>query len=262
MDMDGPVVKMENVCFSYNGNPVLEDVNLVIGKGDLLAVIGPNGGGKTTLLKLIMGFLKPDSGRISVMGRQPSRVAAQIGYVPQNVHINNSFPITVMDVVLMGRLGIDGKLRRFSGKSRKKAYQALEQMDIAGYAESKIGHLSAGQRQRVLIARALVTEPALMLLDEPTASIDTGGQVEFYKLLNRMDRDMTVVVVSHDLLVISNYVQSVACVNRTLHYHDDSVVTGNMLDTMYSCSADGICPVDFMGRHLSEGVPGHSKDGK
>lgn len=262
MVLDSPVVDMENVCFSYNGKTVLENVNLVIGKGDLLAVIGPNGGGKTTLLKLIMGFLKPDSGEISVMGKKPSRVAAKIGYVPQNVHINNSFPITVIDVVLMGRLGLEGKFRRFSGKSRNKAYQALEQMDMAEYAESKIGHLSAGQRQRVLIARALVTEPALMLLDEPTASIDTGGQVEFYKLLNRLERDITVVVVSHDLLVISNYVQSVACVNRTLHYHDNSLITGDMLDTMYSCSADGICPVAFMGKHLMEEVPDLEKDKK
>ena len=250
--MDQSVVEMENVCFSYNGKTVLENVNLRIGRGDLLAMIGPNGGGKTTLLKLIMGFLKPESGKISVMGKRPSKVAASIGYVPQNVHINNSFPITVIDVVLMGRLGLEKKFRRFSGKSRKKAHQALEQMDMAEYAESKIGHLSAGQRQRVLIARALVTEPALMLLDEPTASIDTGGQVEFYKLLNRLERDITVVVVSHDLLVISNYVQSVACVNRTLHYHDDSLITGNMLGTMQSCSADGICPVDFMGNHLME----------
>jgi zinc transport system ATP-binding protein len=260
--MDQSVVEMENVCFSYNGKTVLEDVHLSIGKGDLLAVIGPNGGGKTTLLKLMMGLLQPDSGRISVMGKNPSRVTAKIGYVPQNVHINNSFPISVIDVVLMGRLGIDGKFKRFSGKSRNLAYQALERMDMAEYAESKIGHLSAGQRQRVLIARALVTEPALMLLDEPTASIDTGGQVEFYKLLNRLDKDITVVVVSHDLLVISNYVQSVACVNRTLHYHDDSAITGGMLDSMYSCSADGICPVDFMGKHLMDKVPDLEKDKK
>ena len=132
--MDQPVVEMENVHFSYNGKTVLEDVCLSIGKGDLLAVIGPNGGGKTTLLKLMMGLLQPDSGRISVMGKNPSHVTAKIGYVPQNVHINSSFPITVIDVVLMGRLGIDGKIKRFSGKCRKLAYQALERMDIAEYA--------------------------------------------------------------------------------------------------------------------------------
>ncbi|MCP3952779.1 MAG: ATP-binding cassette domain-containing protein, partial [Desulfobacterales bacterium] len=203
-------------------------------------------GGKTTLLKLILGLLEPDRGTIRVMGERALKAAPGIGYVPQNVHINSNFPITALDVVLMGKLDPRNRGTRYSADDRREAHQALERMQMAAYAGTRINELSGGQRQRVFIARALVTQPVLLLLDEPTASIDTRGQAEFFDLLERLNRDITILVVSHDLLVISRYVKSVACVNKQLHYHDQAEITGEMIDAMYNCTVSEVCPVELV----------------
>lgn len=249
-----PIVEINNLDFSYNGEIVLENVSLGVRQGDFIAVIGPNGGGKTTLLKLMLGLLTPNKGVIRVLGQSPRKASSGIGYVPQNVHLNLSFPITALDVVLMGTLDSKKRWTRQSASDRRNAMAALERLGMAALAQKKIGALSGGQRQRVFIARALVTHPELLLLDEPTASIDTRGQSDFYKQLEELNKDITILVVSHDLLVISRYIKSVACVNRQLHYHDQAEITGDMLETMYPCTPEEVCPVELVAHGLPHRV--------
>ncbi len=249
-----PIVEINNLSFSYNAKPVLEDVNLTLRQGEFTAMIGPNGGGKTTLLKLMLGILKPDRGTVCIDGKSPQQASPCIGYVPQNVHLNRNFPITVMDVVLMGKLGSHKRWRRQPADHRKEALATLEQMEMADFAHKRIGTLSGGQRQRVFIARALATQPKLLLLDEPTASIDTKGQADFYRFLKELNKEITILVVSHDLLVISRYIRSVACVNRQFHFHDQAEITGEMLETMYPCSGEEVCPVELVAHGLPHRV--------
>jgi zinc transport system ATP-binding protein len=252
--MNSTIIDIENVSFAYNGQTVLQDVNLTIAPEDFVAIIGPNGGGKTTLLKLLLGLLKPDTGRIRVLGNSPGEASHHIGYVRQDVHINKSFPITALDVVLMGKLDPRRRWTRHTARDRSDALQALERMEMAPYAKRRIGELSGGQRQRVFIARALVTQPRLLLLDEPTASIDTKGQAEFFHMLKGLNRDVTIMVVSHDLLVISTYVKSVACVNKRLHYHHQAEITGEMMESMYPCTVEDVCPVELVAHGLPHRV--------
>ena len=252
--MNSTIVEMENVSFAYNGQTVLQDVNLAIAPEDFVAIIGPNGGGKTTLLKLLLGLLKPDTGSIRVLGDSPGEASHHIGYVRQDVHINQRFPITALDVVLMGKLDPRRRWARHTAQDRRDALQALERMEMAPYAKRRIGELSGGQRQRVFIARALVTQPRLLLLDEPTASIDTKGQAEFFHMLKGLNRDVTIMVVSHDLLVISTYVKSVACVNKRLHYHHQAEITGEMMESMYPCTVEDVCPVELVAHGLPHRV--------
>jgi zinc transport system ATP-binding protein len=252
--MSQPIVQVEHVFFGYGKQTILENICLDIREGDFTAMIGPNGGGKTSLLKLILGLLKPVSGKISVMGNPPSKSSHLIGYVPQNVHINQRFPISAVDIVLMGKLEPHKRWARYTRQDRKEAMQALERMEIDAYADRRIGDLSGGQRQRVFIARALVTRPKLLLLDEPTASIDTRGQTDFYRLLMKLNTDTTILLVSHDLLAISTHVKSVACVNRQLHYHNRPEITGDMLEAMYPCAPDEVCPVELVAHGLPHRV--------
>lgn len=249
-----PIVELKDVSFSYNGEPVLDDVNLEIRRGNFIAMIGPNGGGKTTLLKLMLGLLKPATGTVRVNGASPASASSCIGYVPQDVHINRNFPITAMDVVLMGTLDPGKRWGFRSAENRRDAVAALAHLDMADFADRKIGDLSGGQRQRVFIARALVTHPQLLLLDEPTASIDTKGQADFFRLLKELNKEITIVVVSHDLLVISRYVKSVACVNKRLHYHGQAEITGEMMETMYPCTVEELCPVEIVAHGLPHRV--------
>lgn len=248
------IVEIKDLDFAYNGETVLQDVNLSVRQRDFMAIIGPNGGGKTTLLKLVLGLLTPAKGTVRVDGKSPQEASPCIGYVPQDVHTNRSFPITAIDVVLMGKLDPKKRLSRRSAANRRDALAAMERMEMAVYADKKIGMLSGGQCQRVFIARALVTQPKLLLLDEPTASIDTKGQADFYRLLKELNEDITILVVSHDLLAISRYVKSVACVNKRLHYHDQAEITGDMLETMYPCTAEEVCPVELVAHGLPHRV--------
>ena len=248
------LIEIKDLDFAYHGETILKNVNLSVRPRDYIAIIGPNGGGKTTLLKLILGLLMPDRGTIRVDGKSPGEASACIGYVPQDVHMNRSFPITAIDVVSMGKLDPKKRLSRRSKANRHDALAALERMEMAAHADKKIGMLSGGQRQRVFIARALVSQPKLLLLDEPTASIDTQGQVDFYRILKDLNQNMTIMVVSHDLLAISSHVKSVACVNRDLHYHDQAEITCDMLETMYPCTVEEVCPVELVAHGLPHRV--------
>ncbi|NLK66083.1 MAG: ABC transporter ATP-binding protein [Campylobacteraceae bacterium] len=212
------MIEVKSLSFSYGKEPVLKDVSFSYDNKDLLAIIGPNGGGKSTLLKLLLGLLKPDSGEIKILGAEPKKSAKLIGYVPQHIPINSAFPISVLEVVLMG---VIDRNRFYTKKDRVDALQALETVGMSEFANRRISELSGGQRQRVYIARALVSKAKMLFLDEPTASIDTKGQVEIYNILERVNESgVGVVMISHDLNVAINYATKVAYVNKSLVMHD------------------------------------------
>lgn len=213
------IIKIRNLNFSYDKQVVLEGINLDYSSDEFLAIIGPNGGGKSTLLKLILGLLKPQSGEIKLFGKEPSEVSKFIGYVPQNFLSNQSFPMMVLEVVLMGL--IDKKIFGFYSQAEKQmALAALEKVGMKEFASARIGELSGGQRQRVYIARALCANAKVLVLDEPTASIDTKGQAEIYEILKNINASgVGVVLVSHDLNIVLNYATKIAYVSKNLHIH-------------------------------------------
>ncbi len=240
-----PAIEMKGVWFSYDNSVTLENISFIMKRGDFLGMIGPNGGGKTTLLKLLLGILKPDRGDIRVLGEPPHQARHRVGYVPQNTDVNNTFPVSVMDVALMGRLGFSRMGRGFSRKDRPVVEEALRKVGMWDRRDTLIGKLSGGQRQRVLIARALVTEPEIFFLDEPTAKVDPEFESNIYDFLRELNRQTTIVTITHDVGVISRYVKSVACVNRSMIYHEEAQITQEMLDMAYEC------PVDL----IAHGIP-------
>jgi len=234
-------VKLENVSVCYNdGNPVLEEVNLTIYENDFISIIGPNGGGKTTLLKVILGLIKPKKGLVRIFEKKPEKVRNLIGYVPQHSTYERDFPVSVTEVVLMGRLEKAGFFKQFNQEDRKKVLQALNKVEMVDFKNKHIGSLSLGQQQRVLIARALVTEPKLLLLDEPTASVDTPMQTEFYELLVKLKKEMAIIIISHDLSAVSTYVEKIACLNRKLYYHNSKELPAEELEATYHCPVEMI----------------------
>jgi zinc transport system ATP-binding protein len=231
---------VEAVSLSRRGRPILEDVSLVLEPGETLALLGPNGSGKTTLLQVILGLLEPDAGRVEVLGRSPERARGLVGYVPQHARFDFDFPIRVLDVVLMGRLHARGRLRGFSAADRSIARDALAKVELSEIAGHPIGSLSGGQLQRVLIARALAVRPRLLLLDEAMASLDERIGGSFWDLLGELAREMTVVLVSHDIGAVSRYVRSVACLNRRLFMHPSRALTPDVLASAYGAGVNAI----------------------
>lgn len=216
------VIDIKHLSFAYEKQMILEDINLSVEEKDFLAIIGPNGGGKSTLLKLILGINTLKKGSISVLGEEPSKSLTQIGYVPQNTNINTDFPIKAIEVVMMGHVGGKRPLFGYGKDEVLCAMGALAQVGMEDFAQTKIGSLSGGQRQRVMIARALCAHPQILILDEPTSSIDITGQKEIYELLKMLNESITILVVSHDISVILEYANKAAHVNKTLSYHDIS----------------------------------------
>ena len=214
-------IEMKNLTAGYGNEKVIENINLDIFDGDFFGIIGPNGGGKSTLLKIILGLLNPFKGTVSIYGEPPKSGRKNIGYVPQYSEYDKQYPISVWDVVLMGRRSIRGIHPSYSSDDKNKTIEALEKVNMLEYRKRHISELSGGQRQRVFIARALVSQPKILLLDEPTASIDKDLQVNFYKLLMELNKTVTIVLVTHDIGVISSYVNRVACLNRFMFTHDD-----------------------------------------
>jgi zinc transport system ATP-binding protein len=231
-------IEVEKVSFFYDNHPILTDVSMTVEDRDFLAIIGPNGSGKTTLLKIIMGILNPGEGKVRVFGKTPREAAGTVGYVPQDTGLNKDFPISVQDVALMGRLGKLRREGRYTSEDRGQARRVLEKVGMWEYRDRQIGKLSGGQRQRVLIARALSAEPAILLMDEPTASVDAQFHTYLYDLLKELNSTITIVVVSHDISILSSYINSVACLNRTLYYHDAGEITNEMLHSTYQCPVD------------------------
>lgn len=235
------VIDIRSMNFSYGNTPTLSGINLQIEDGEFLGIVGPNAGGKSTLLKLILGLLQPQSGIINVFGTAASVARRQVGYVPQHSTFPRDFPITVEQVVQLGRLGLWQKAgwwqalmpSRVSQDDKKAVGRALEEVEAEDIAKRQIGSLSGGQLQRVLLARALVSEPRILILDEPTANIDQRLEGEIFDLLERLNERMTILVVSHDIAFISHYVKRVACVNRTLVCHQTDKVDGTVIQELY-----------------------------
>lgn len=229
----GPALSFEDVWFSYGARPVLEAVTFEVERGAFLGVLGPNGSGKTTLLKLLLGLLQPDRGRVRVLGLPPREARGRVGYVPQYTRFDADFPIRVRDAVLVARLGRSRAWGPASSEDRAAADRALEQVALADFGERPIGELSGGELQRVLVARALAVEPEILLLDEPTSSVDPRVGRSIYELLDQLGPDMTRVLVSHDVGVLNRHVDSVACVNRRVWYHGHGTLTPELLEEAY-----------------------------
>lgn len=229
-----PVVRCEGLSFGYGAQPVLEEVSFSIQTGESLCIIGPNGGGKTTLLRLLLGLLEPEEGRLQIFDLPPVKARRRMGYVPQATRFDPLFPITAFNIVLMGRLD-RLTVGRFSKKCRERAMEALEEVGLADKAHQAFADLSGGQRQRVLIARALATEPDLLLLDEPTANIDLSVEAQFLETLARLRDRVSILVVTHDLDLVPVIGETVLCVNRRVHRHA-LPLSGETIREIYSGS--------------------------
>ena len=228
------VIEISNVSFSYAREPVLRNVSLSVKAEEFLGIIGPNAGGKSTLIKLILGLLSPDSGTVEVLGRPPIVTRSRIGYVPQHPTFSRrDFPVNVRDMVLMGRLGINKRLGGYSNADRDIAAEAMQAVEVLDISERPLGSLSGGQLQRVLIARALACKPEILVLDEPTANIDMRVEEDIFGLLKQYNEHMTIIVVSHDIAFISGYVDRVACLNQTLVCHTTDEISGKTIEELY-----------------------------
>jgi zinc transport system ATP-binding protein len=237
-----PLIELSQVRFGYEREAILDGVSLAVSRSDFLAVIGPNGGGKTTLLKLMLGLIEPWSG--TVVRRLSGRKGA-IGYVPQFAGFEKHFPLRVAEVVRTGRLGVRGLLRRYTREDEAAVAATLERFGLTRQAKSPVGDLSGGQLQRTLIARAMVSEPEILLLDEPLASVDAEYREVLVQTLVEIHDRLPVVVVTHDLTPFAGAVHQVACVNRKLFYHPQGELTAEMLEEAYGC------PVEL----VAHGVP-------
>ncbi|MEK9629857.1 MAG: metal ABC transporter ATP-binding protein [Nitrospinota bacterium] len=228
-----PVIKIQDLHFRYGGPPILEDIQLEIEAQEFVGMVGPNGSGKTTLLKIILGLLEPDRGFVEVLGKPPHQAVQEIGYMPQTTPFARDFPITVEETVLMGRLGKTSKFGLFSKEDKELAAESMEAVEIIDLRKRPIASLSGGQLQRVLIARALTCNPEIMILDEPTANVDMRVEKDIFDLLKKLNEKITIIVVTHDIGFISQYITKVACINRTLICHPTSELTGETIENLY-----------------------------
>ncbi len=227
------IITLRDVSFAYDHVPVLDRVSLEVAEKEFLGIIGPNAGGKSTLLKLMLGLLKPQSGSIRILGRKPRQQRRLIGYVPQYPAFSRDFPITVKQAVLLGRLGNGRVIGGYSTHDHQAVERALVEVEADNLSGRLVGALSGGQLQRVLLARALVSNPQILILDEPTANIDMRLESDIFDHLKRLNERMSIIVVSHDIAFISDYVHRVACLNRTLVCHSTRQIDGLMMQDLY-----------------------------
>jgi len=252
MKVDLPAIEITGMSFSYDNREILRNVELSIAPQDSICIIGPNGGGKTTLVKIILGLLRQDRGEVRIFGDKPENAKQRIGYVPQYAEYDKQFPISVKEVVCMGRLGrsITG---RYTKKDREKTLAVLREVDLLEFADRAFSSLSGGQRQRVLIARALATGGDILILDEPTANIDHESEAHLFTILKELNRRMTILMITHDVGFASKFFSRVVCVNRRVLSHPTSELTGDLIKEMYggdfrmihhneSCGLQGNCP--------------------
>jgi zinc transport system ATP-binding protein len=228
-----PAIEVRDLSFVYDGPPVLEGVSLEVAVGEFLGIVGPNAGGKSTLLKLILGLLEPTHGEVRVLGRPPREMCRALGYVPQYPQFGRDFPISVEETVLTGRLGNGRMIGGYTAQDREIARRAMGETEVGVLARRQLRTLSGGQLQRVLVARALAAEPKILILDEPTANIDQRVEADIFDLLKRLNQRMTILVVSHDVGFISRYVTRVACLNRTLRCHHTGALDGHIIRQLY-----------------------------
>jgi zinc transport system ATP-binding protein len=240
-----PVLSIQNLSAGYENDTILQNVNFELYDGDFIGLIGPNGGGKSTLLKVILGLLPPQSGQVTILGMDVRHGRRFIGYVPQFVESDRAFPISVWDAVRMG-LSTGWRLfARLSAQESVRIEAALAEVGMLDLRQRAMGELSGGQRQRVFIARALVSNPKILLLDEPTASVDPNVTKDIYELLSQLNKKMAILLVSHDMMAVSSFTKTIACLNRKLVYHNSKDLTTEMLDSVYGC------PVDL----IAHGIP-------
>ncbi len=246
-----PAIEVSDLIVRLRGATILEHVSFTLKGGEFLGIIGPNGGGKTVLLKTLVGLIEPSAGQIRIFGETPIHARRYVGYVPQFARFDTDFPVSVLDAVLMGRLGCNSYVRPYTKHDRDVVETLLDKLELSGKRHTQIGKLSGGQTQRVLIARALAAEPKVLLLDEPSASLDTRIGKTLYDFLRELSAGLTIVLVSHDIGVIAEYVQAVACLNKTLHYHGSKEITSEMIQEAYGC------PLELLAHGHAHRVLGH-----
>lgn len=250
-------LEISNLSVYYGEDCALEKISLNVQEHEFLGIIGPNGGGKTTLLKAILGLVQPQTGTIRIFGQSGEKGRRQIGYVPQFSRFDRRFPISVEEVVLMGRLARRSPwFVRFADQDRILVESLLARLEIADLKHRQIGQLSGGQLQRVLIARALAVDPRILILDEPTASVDSASKTRIYEILKELNKEMTILIVTHDLSAVSSNIDKIACLNQQLFYHGRTELEAGLVEKVYGC------PVDL----IAHGVPhrvlqGHDDEG-
>lgn len=239
-------IKIENLSVYFGDTPAITNVSFDVKEGEFLGIIGPNGGGKSTLLKAILGLIPITTGSVQIYGQSQGKNKTDLGYVPQFATMDRRFPISVTEVVLTGRLksGLS-PFMKYSKTDKEIAYHQLERVGIERLAKRQILELSGGEFQRLLIARALAVNPRILLLDEPTASVDASSREQIYNLLEELNKKMTIVLVTHDLLAVSSKVGKLACLNENLVYHGEPELNKNIVNQLYGC------PVDL----IAHGVP-------
>lgn len=235
------IIQLDDVFAGYGGKAVLRNVNLSVYEKDFLGIIGPNGGGKTTLIKLILGLLRPLSGNIRFYHSEREVRELTMGYLPQYSSIDNKFPISVYEVVLSGLSKQKPMLRSFSKEQHEQAREVVNRMGLEGLERRAIGQLSGGQLQRALLGRAIVSSPDVVILDEPSTYIDKRFEAKLYELLEEINRERAIILVSHDIGTVLQNVKSIACVNETLHYHSDAEVPSEWLEEHFGC------PIELLG---------------
>lgn len=238
------VVELNDIWVYFEEKVILESIDLIVFEHDFLGIIGPNGGGKTTLLKVILGLIAPSKGFIKVFNEPPEKNRGQVGYVPQIRQFDLGFPATVWDVVLTGRLNKSKLFKNYNLEDKTKVKESLEEVNMIEFKDDAIGKLSGGERQRVLIARALASEPKLLLLDEPTTSVDNRMDKKFWEFLNELKKRITIILITHDISAVSVYVDKLACLNRKLYYQGSKEITHEMWAKAYEC------PVEMIAHRL------------
>ncbi|MCI1683780.1 MAG: metal ABC transporter ATP-binding protein [Bacteroides sp.] len=249
-----PIIEIKSLSVAYDSRTVLHDVDLTVYEHDFLGVIGPNGGGKTTLIKCILGLLKPASGKILYhSARNATSNSIVMGYLPQYNSIDRKFPITVEEVILSGLGGQQPLTARYGDAQREKARQIVARMGLEGLEERAIGTLSGGQLQRTLLGRAIISDPEVVILDEPSTYIDKRFEARLYELLSEINRECSIILVSHDIGTVLQQVKSIACVNETLDYHPDTGISTEWLERNFQCPIEllghGGLPHRILGEH-------------
>lgn len=237
-------IKINNLSVVLSGKEILTDINLPLAEGKFLGIVGPNGSGKTTLLRVILGLIKPVRGEVKVFNKSPEECLREsiFGYLPQHINLDINFPASAVDVVMMGLYGKLGMFRWPSAKEKQKALEYIELIGMSGHGDKPFGDLSGGEQQRISIARALVSDPKILILDEPSTGIDVVGQEDFYHLLKGLQKrfGLTIIMVSHDIGAVTAYVDEIACLNKILYYHGAPLgaLDGKVLERLYGKNVD------------------------
>lgn len=239
--MNNRIIKIENLSAGYENKTVLHDINLEVAEKDFLGIIGPNGGGKTTLMKVILGLLEPTEGKITYYDNGTPTERLEIGYLPQYNSIDKKFPISVYEVILSGLNRQKNLFRRFTKEHHERVKETISMMGLEGMENKPIGQLSGGQIQRALLGRAIVSDPKAIILDEPNTYIDKRFEARLYSLLEEINKERTIILVSHDIGSVLQNVKSIACVNGTLDYHPQSEVSAEWIEEKLQC------PIELLG---------------